>query len=100
LQHASTFLRLFLALLSLKRDGKFLPQRLLQLSINFVHTAVEHASMFKIVKAELGWLLFGLIFPLVCFDDVLLLGLPRLFAKPCGGYGALRCVSRRRTPCS
>ena len=88
-----------LALLTLKRDGKFLPPRLLQLSINFVHTAVEHASTFKIVKAELGWLLFGLIFPLICFDDVLLGYIPvvvcpmpgRLHVVPCHEWlGLLR----------
>eukprot|EP00698_Gefionella_okellyi_P015174 TRINITY_DN4277_c0_g1_i1.p1 TRINITY_DN4277_c0_g1~~TRINITY_DN4277_c0_g1_i1.p1 ORF type:complete len:911 (-),score=249.25 TRINITY_DN4277_c0_g1_i1:513-3209(-) len=48
---------------------RYVPDRLILLALNYVHTAVTHAITWKAVKPELDFLVCQVLFPLMCFDD-------------------------------
>lgn len=47
---------------------QYVPERLVLLSLNYVHTAINHGVTWRVLKPRVDFLLFQVVFPLLCFD--------------------------------
>lgn len=63
---AGAFLETVLNLLSNLTKNEFLPDRVVNLSLQYLTTAVSSAATYKMLKPNMDAVLFSIVFPLVC----------------------------------
>lgn len=68
-QFAPQFLESHLKLLSVIRQGGYLPDRIINLLLQYVSTSISKSTTYQLLKPHLDALLFEIIFPLMCFND-------------------------------
>ncbi|GAB2272657.1 secondary alcohol dehydrogenase (SADH2) [Dionaea muscipula] len=67
--YAGKFLECHLNLLDAIRAGGYLPDRVINLILQYLSNSVSKSSMYQLLQPRLGVLLFEIIFPLMCFND-------------------------------
>ncbi|GMH22887.1 hypothetical protein Nepgr_024730 [Nepenthes gracilis] len=67
--YAGKILECHLNLLNVIRVGDYLPDRVINLILQYISNSVSKASMYQLLQPHLGVLLFEIIFPLMCFND-------------------------------
>ncbi|GMH26704.1 hypothetical protein Nepgr_028547 [Nepenthes gracilis] len=67
--YAGKILECHLKLLNVIRVGSYLPDRVINLILQYICNSVSKASMYQLLQPNLGVLLFEIIFPLMCFND-------------------------------
>lgn len=65
-QIAPELLPCVLETLALRKNGRFCPDRVVQLALVFLQEAVDSAVTYKLIKPHLGFLLFEVIHPVLC----------------------------------
>jgi len=55
--------------LSLRPSGRFCTDRVVQLALCFLNSAIELSNTYKMIKPHLDFLLFQVVFPALCFKD-------------------------------
>ncbi|KAG6549125.1 hypothetical protein Mapa_009351 [Marchantia paleacea] len=68
-QFAGKFLESYMALLSVVREGGYLPDRVINLALQYLSTSVSKSVTYQLLKPQLDVVLFEIIFPLMCFND-------------------------------
>ncbi|KAH7428022.1 hypothetical protein KP509_10G071600 [Ceratopteris richardii] len=68
-QFAPQFLESHLKMLSVIRQGGYLPDRIINLLLQYVSTSISKSATYQLLKPHLDALLFEIIFPLMCFND-------------------------------
>jgi len=68
-QWACKFLQSYLQLLDNKRKGAYLPDRVINLALQYLTTAVLKPVTYKMMKPQLELILFEMVFPLLCFNE-------------------------------
>ena len=63
-----SFLQSYMQLLSVIPAGGYLPDRIVNLSLQYLTTALGSANTYKVMKPQMDGLLFQIIFPLMCFN--------------------------------
>lgn len=68
-QFAPQFLESHLKLLSVIQQGGYLPDRIINLLLQYVSTSLSKSATYQLLKPHLDSVLFEIIFPLMCFND-------------------------------
>jgi hypothetical protein len=68
-QFAGRFLELYMKLLSVVRENGYLPDRVINLALQYLSTSVSKSVTYQLLKPQLDVVLFEIIFPLMCFND-------------------------------
>ncbi|MCO5568289.1 hypothetical protein L7F22_021988 [Adiantum nelumboides] len=68
-QFAPQFLESSLRMLSIVQQGGYLPDRIINLLLQYVSTSISKSATYQLLKPHLDVLLFEIIFPLMCFND-------------------------------
>eukprot|EP00250_Pteridium_aquilinum_P010585 c19495_g1_i1 orf=322-3393(-) len=68
-QFAPQFLESHLKLLSVIQQGGYLPDRIVNLLLQYVSTSISKSATYQLLKPHLDAVLFEIIFPLMCFND-------------------------------
>jgi hypothetical protein len=68
-QFAGKFLELYMKLLSVVRENGYLPDRVINLALQYLITSVSKTVTYQLLKPQLDVVLFEIIFPLMCFND-------------------------------
>lgn len=68
-QFAPQFLESHLKLLSVIQQGGYLPDRIINLLLQYVSTSISKSATYQLLKPHLDSVLFEIIFPLMCFND-------------------------------
>ncbi|XP_024396720.1 importin beta-like SAD2 [Physcomitrium patens] len=63
------FLELYMKLLSVVRENGYLPDRVINLALQYLSTSVSKAITYQLLRPQLDVVLFEIIFPLMCFND-------------------------------
>ncbi|KAG0567157.1 hypothetical protein KC19_7G115500 [Ceratodon purpureus] len=66
---AGRFLELYMKLLSVVRENGYLPDRVINLALQYLSTSVSKSVTYQLLKPQLDVVLFEIIFPLMCFND-------------------------------
>ncbi|XP_042430616.1 importin beta-like SAD2 isoform X1 [Zingiber officinale] len=66
---AGKILQCDLQLLNVVRTGGYLPDRVINLIVQFVTSSISKNSMYQLLQPQLDIVLFEIIFPLMCFND-------------------------------
>ncbi|GAB2295813.1 secondary alcohol dehydrogenase (SADH2) [Dionaea muscipula] len=67
--YAGKILECHLNLLNVIRTGGYLPDRVINLILQYLSNSVSKSSMYQLLQPRLDVLLFEIIFPLMCFND-------------------------------
>ncbi|XP_058093575.1 importin beta-like SAD2 isoform X2 [Magnolia sinica] len=67
--YAGKILACHLNLLDAIRRGEYLPDRVTNLILQYLSSSISKTSMYQLMQPHLDVLLFGIIFPLMCFND-------------------------------
>ncbi|CAD5166944.1 unnamed protein product [Musa acuminata subsp. malaccensis] len=67
--YAGKILVCHLQLLGVLRTGGYLPDRIINLILQYLSSSVSKNSMYQLLQPQLDILLFEIIFPLMCFND-------------------------------
>ncbi|CAO2820514.1 unnamed protein product [Amaranthus hypochondriacus] len=67
--YAGKILECHLNLLNVIRAGGYLPDRVINLILQYLSNSVSKSSMYQLLQPRLDVLLFEVIFPLMCFND-------------------------------
>lgn len=68
-QFSGKFLELYMKLLSVVRENGYLPDRVINLALQYLSTSVSKSVTYQLLKPQLDVVLFEIIFPLMCFND-------------------------------
>jgi hypothetical protein len=68
-QFSGKFLELYMSLLSVVREDGYLPDRVINLALQYLNTSVSKSVTYQLLKPRLDVVLFEIIFPLMCFND-------------------------------
>ncbi|KAJ7538458.1 hypothetical protein O6H91_11G048900 [Diphasiastrum complanatum] len=68
-QFAGKFLQSYLTLLGIIREGGYLPDRVINLALQYLITSISKSLTYQLLKHQLDAVLFEIIFPLMCFND-------------------------------
>lgn len=69
-QFAGKFLESHLTLLGVIRQGGYLPDRVINLVLQYLSTSISKPTTYQLLKPRLDIVLFEIIFPLMCFNDL------------------------------
>lgn len=69
-QFAGKFLESHLTLLSVIQQGGYLPDRVINLVLQYLSTSISKSTTYQLLKPRLDIVLFEIIFPLMCFNDM------------------------------
>ncbi|KAL9247096.1 hypothetical protein vseg_020563 [Gypsophila vaccaria] len=67
--YAGKILECHLNLLNVIRTGGYLPDRVINLILQYLSNSISKNTMYQMLQARLDVLLFEIIFPLMCFND-------------------------------
>ncbi|XP_072981039.1 importin beta-like SAD2 [Typha angustifolia] len=67
--YAGKILESHLQLLNVIRTGGYLPDRVINLILQYLSSSISKNSMFQLLQPQLDIVLFEIIFPLMCFND-------------------------------
>uniref|UniRef100_A0A1D1XYP0 Putative importin-7 n=1 Tax=Anthurium amnicola TaxID=1678845 RepID=A0A1D1XYP0_9ARAE len=67
--YAGKILECHLRLLNIVRTGEYLPDRVINLILQYLSSSISRNSMYQLLLPQLDILLFEIIFPLMCFND-------------------------------
>ncbi|XP_021733231.1 importin beta-like SAD2 [Chenopodium quinoa] len=67
--YAGKILECHLNLLNVIRAGGYLPDRVINLVLQYLSNSISKSSMYQLLQPRLDVLLFEIIFPLMCFND-------------------------------
>lgn len=65
---SGAFLQSYMQLLAVLPTGGFLPDRVVNLALQYLTTALGSANTYKIIKPQLDAVVFQIVFPLMCFN--------------------------------
>ncbi|CAN6447518.1 unnamed protein product [Victoria cruziana] len=68
--YAGKILECHLKLLNVIRQGGYLPERVINLILQYLSSSISKNSMYQLLQPQLDVLLFEIIFPLMCFNDI------------------------------
>ncbi|KAG2726207.1 hypothetical protein I3760_01G101700 [Carya illinoinensis] len=67
--YAGKILESHLNLLNVIRVGGYLPERVINLILQYLSNSISKNSMYNLLQSRLDTLLFEIVFPLMCFND-------------------------------
>ncbi|KAJ6798277.1 importin beta-like SAD2 [Iris pallida] len=67
--YAGKILECHLRLLNLIRSGEYLPDRVINLILQYLSSSISRNAMYHLLQPQLDIILFEIIFPLMCFND-------------------------------
>ncbi|KAB1213416.1 hypothetical protein CJ030_MR5G003514 [Morella rubra] len=67
--YAGKILECHLNLLNVVRVGGYLPDRVINLILQYLSNSISKNSMYSLLQSRLDTLLFEIVFPLMCFND-------------------------------
>ncbi|ONK72530.1 uncharacterized protein A4U43_C04F20370 [Asparagus officinalis] len=67
--YAGKILECHLRLLNLIRTGEYLPDRVINLILQYLSSSISRNAMYHLLQPQLDIILFEIIFPLMCFGD-------------------------------
>ncbi|XP_010525660.1 PREDICTED: importin beta-like SAD2 homolog isoform X2 [Tarenaya hassleriana] len=67
--YAAKILECHLKLLNIVRIGGYLPDRVINLILQYLSNSISKSSMYNLLQPHLDVLLFEIVFPLMCFND-------------------------------
>ncbi|KAJ6808075.1 importin beta-like SAD2 [Iris pallida] len=67
--YAGKILECHLCLLNLIRLGEYLPDRVINLILQYLNSSISRNAMYQLLQSQLQIILFEIIFPLMCFSD-------------------------------
>ncbi|KAI0510471.1 hypothetical protein KFK09_011075 [Dendrobium nobile] len=67
--YAGKILECHLRLLNAIRTGEYLPDRVINLVLQYLNCSISRSSMYQLLQPQLDIVLFEIIFPLMCFND-------------------------------
>lgn len=67
--YAGKILECHLRLLNLIRMGEYLPDRVINLVLQYLSSSISRNTMYHLLQPQLDVILFEIIFPLMCFND-------------------------------
>ncbi|XP_017418341.1 importin beta-like SAD2 isoform X2 [Vigna angularis] len=67
--YAGKILECHLSLLNVVRVGGYLPDRVINLILQYLSNSISRNSMYTLLQPRLDVLLFEIVFPLMCFND-------------------------------
>ncbi|KAI4302714.1 hypothetical protein MLD38_038431 [Melastoma candidum] len=67
--YAGKILECHLNLMNVIRAGGYLPNRVINLILQYLSNSISKNSMYQLLQPRLDVLLFEIVFPLMCFDD-------------------------------
>jgi hypothetical protein len=67
--YAGKILECYLNLLNAIRVGGYLPDRIINLTLQYLTNSVRKSSMYTLLQPRLEFVLFEIVFPLLCFND-------------------------------
>ncbi|KAJ6801624.1 importin beta-like SAD2 [Iris pallida] len=67
--YAGKILECHLRLLNLIRSGEYLPDRVINLILQYLSNSISRNAMYHLLQPQLDIILFEIIFPLMCFND-------------------------------
>ncbi|KMZ59542.1 putative Importin-7 [Zostera marina] len=67
--YAGKILQCHLRLLNAIRSNNYLPDRVINLILQYLSTSISKSSMYNLLSSQLDVVLFEIIFPLICFND-------------------------------
>ncbi|KAE8022774.1 hypothetical protein FH972_008548 [Carpinus fangiana] len=67
--YAGKILESHLNLLNVIRVGDYLPDRVINLILQYISNSISKNSMYNLLQSRLDSLLFEIVFPLMCFND-------------------------------
>eukprot|EP00898_Chlorokybus_atmophyticus_P004844 jgi/Chlat1/5360/Chrsp35S05283 len=68
-EFSGRFLELYLSNMAALRSGAYLPDRVVNLTLQFITSSISRPSVYKLLKPQLDVMLFDIVFPLLCFND-------------------------------
>lgn len=69
INYAAKILECHLKLLNAIRIGGYLPDRVINLILQYLSNSISKSSMYNLLQPHLNTLLFEIVFPLMCFND-------------------------------
>ncbi|WOL14409.1 importin beta-like SAD2 isoform X1 [Canna indica] len=66
---AGKILGCHLQLLNVIRTGGYLPDRVINLMLQYLNSSISKSAMFQLMQPQLDIILFEIVFPLMCFND-------------------------------
>ena len=69
-QVSCAFLQSYMQLLATLSGGGYLPDRIINLALQFLTTALSHGNTYKLMKPHMETLMFNVVFQIVCFNQV------------------------------
>ncbi|KAG0476805.1 hypothetical protein HPP92_013646 [Vanilla planifolia] len=67
--YAGKILECHLRLLNAIRSGDYMPDRIINLVLQYLNCSISRNSMYNLLQPQLDTVLFEIIFPLMCFND-------------------------------
>lgn len=67
--YAGKILECHLQLLNIIRTGGYLPDRVINLILQYLTSSISRNSVYQMMQTQLNTILFEIIFPLMCFND-------------------------------
>ncbi|KAJ0988973.1 hypothetical protein J5N97_007329 [Dioscorea zingiberensis] len=67
--YAGKILECYLSLLNTVRVGEYLPDRVVNLILQYLISSIENNEMYLLLQPHLGIVLLEIIYPLMCFND-------------------------------
>ncbi|PKA61740.1 Exportin-2 [Apostasia shenzhenica] len=67
--YAGKILECHLRLLNAIRSGEYLPDRVINLILQYLNCSISRNSMYQLLQPQIDIILFEIIFPLMCFND-------------------------------
>ncbi|KAK8960329.1 hypothetical protein KSP40_PGU015226 [Platanthera guangdongensis] len=67
--YAGKILECHLRLLNAIRTGEYLPDRVINLVLQYLNCSISRGSMYQLLQPQMDIVLFEIIFPLMCFND-------------------------------
>lgn len=67
--YAGKILECHLRLLNAIRTGEYLPDRVINLVLQYLNCSISRSSMYQLLQPQMDIVLFEIIFPLMCFND-------------------------------
>ena len=69
-QVSCVFLQSYMQLLGNLSGGGYLPDRIVNLALQYLSTALSHSNTYKLMKPHMETLMFNVVFPIVCFNQI------------------------------
>ncbi|CAA6667948.1 unnamed protein product [Spirodela intermedia] len=67
--YAGKILMCYLHILNVLRTGEYLPDRVINLLLQYLNCSISRNSMYQLLLPQLDILVFEIVFPLMCFND-------------------------------